>query len=69
MGPAEERISQLLKGNGYYDDSEVAAMLIELSHEWAEGIRKTELPPTRDRHWVRFGVNIAAEQLDRKREI
>lgn len=67
MGPAESRLCGALVATGL-DPEEIFRMIEELSHEWAEGIRKTELPPTRDRHWVRFGVNIAAEMLDRKRE-
>lgn len=67
MGPAENRLVGSLVSTGL-DPLEIFDMLDELSHEWAEGICKTELPPTRDRHWVRFGVNIAAEMLDRKKE-
>lgn len=67
MGPAENRICGALVETGL-DPTEIFSMIEELSHEWAEGIRRVDLPESRDRHWVRFGVNIAADELDRMKE-
>lgn len=41
-----------------------AQMLDDFAHELAESQRKMPLPDSRDRHWVRFGVNLAADTID-----
>lgn len=47
---------------------EVDEAIDEYAHELAEEIRKYQLPESRDRHWVRFGMNIAADLIDPYKE-
>lgn len=68
MGPAESKLFGALMATELTAE-EAFVMIEELSHEWATNLVKMDLPDSRERHWIRFGINIAADALDRQREI